>query len=227
MRPIPEKTPVASTATETTVGANAADPRPSAAAADGGPAAPFDSAQGPDAGSPARSQAISALFQEHNRALINFLRTRLPDEQEAREAAQEAYVKLLQLDQPVTVSTLRWYLFKIARCIAIDRRRQHFTRTRLDRLDNVDDFDLSTSTEDRVMAADELSRLLTALKELPTKCQQAFLLHRLHGLSTVEVGQRIGLTDRMVRLHVKKALIYCRFRLEGLTPAQAREKSDS
>lgn len=220
MRPFPEKTPVASTATEATVGANAADPRMSAAAADGGPAAP-------DAGSPARSQAVSALFQEHNRALINFLRTRLPDEQEAREAAQEAYVKLLQLDQPVTVSTLRWYLFKIARCIAIDRRRQHFTRTRLDRLGNVDDFDLSTSTEDRVMAADELSRLLTALKELPTKCQQAFLLHRLHGLSTVEVGKRIGLTDRMVRLHVKKALIYCRFRLEGLTPAQAREKSDS
>jgi RNA polymerase sigma-70 factor (ECF subfamily) len=174
----------------------------------------------------ARSAAISALFREHNRALVNFLLTRLRDEQEAKEAAQEAYVKLLQLDQPVASGILRWYLFKIARRIAIDRQRQRFTRSRLDRLEVFDELDTTNSIEGQVMASDELARLRSALAELPQKCRRAFELQRFQGLSAVEVAQQMGLTDRMIRHYVRRALVYCRFRLEGATPEVARKEAE-
>jgi RNA polymerase sigma factor (sigma-70 family) len=166
---------------------------------------------------PTRAAAISQLFRDHNRALVNFLLTKVPDEQEAREVAQEAYVKLLQLDQPVATGILRWYLFKIARRIAIDRQRQRVARHRIDRLDVDDGLDLGNPTEGRVIAADELARLLQALRELPEKCQHAFLLQRFRGLSPPEIAARLGITDRMVRHHVSRALIYCRHRLEGFS----------
>jgi DNA-directed RNA polymerase specialized sigma24 family protein len=54
-----------------------------------------------------RGALVSELFRKNNRALINFLLTRLRDESEAREVAQEAYVKLLQLEQPEAISFLR------------------------------------------------------------------------------------------------------------------------
>ena len=57
--------------------------------------------------------------------------TRLRDEHEAKEVAQEAYVRLLQLDRPGAVSFLRSYLFKTAANIAIDRARQRATHARL------------------------------------------------------------------------------------------------
>ena len=44
-----------------------------------------------------RSTVIQRLFEEHNRTLIGFLRARLRSEAEARDVAQEAYVRLLQL----------------------------------------------------------------------------------------------------------------------------------
>src|SRR5688572_15314657 len=119
------------------------------------PLAPTDTKS--DGGEGARAAAISTLFREHNRALVNFLQTCLPDEQEAKEVAQEAYVKLLQLDQPVAVSILRWYLFKIARCLAVDRRRQHTSRSRLDRLDVFDQLDLTSPLENQAVANDQLA----------------------------------------------------------------------
>jgi DNA-directed RNA polymerase specialized sigma24 family protein len=94
----------------------------------------------------ARTEEISKLYREHNRALVNFVLTRVANEQEAKEIAQEAYVRLLQLDQSVAVSYLRWHLFKIAKHIAVDRYRQHALRSRLDRLDVCDNLDLNSPT---------------------------------------------------------------------------------
>jgi RNA polymerase sigma factor (sigma-70 family) len=179
----------------------------------------------PDASGPApsgeRREAISALFREHNRALVQFLLTRLPTESEAKEVAQEAYVRLLQLDQPVAVSFLRWYLFKIAKDIAVDRHRQRTVRERLDQLDGFAELDISSPTENSVMASDELALLLTALRELPRKCQQAFLLQRFRDLTTQQVAATMGLTDRMVRRYMHRALLYCRLRVDGMTREDA------
>jgi RNA polymerase sigma factor (sigma-70 family) len=186
--------------------------------------APLTAPETPET-APARAAAISELFRDHNRALVNFLLTRLPDEQEAREVAQEAYVKLLQLDQPVATSILRWTLFKIARCIAIDRQRQRISRTRIDRLGMDDGLDLSDPTENRIIAAEELGRLLEALRELPEKTQHAFLLQRYRGLTPPQVAARLGITDRMVRHHVSRALSYCRYRLDGLSREEALQRT--
>lgn len=175
----------------------------------------------------ARADEVSRLFREHNRALVNFVLTRVANEQEAKEVAQEAYVRLLQLDQTVAVGYLRWYLFKIARHIATDRYRQQTIRARLDQENVSFDLNLDSPTESSVVAADELARLLSALKELPAKTQQAFLLHKLRGMSTVQVAAQLDISDRMVRIHLKKALSYCRFRVAGLSADDAKRQADS
>ena len=48
----------------------------------------------------ATAAAVSQLFREHNRLLVGYLAVRLRSEQEAKEVAQEAYVRLLQLKEP-------------------------------------------------------------------------------------------------------------------------------
>jgi RNA polymerase sigma-70 factor (ECF subfamily) len=163
-----------------------------------------------------RAQAMTALFRDHNRALVMFLLARLQNEEEAKEVAQEAYVRLLQLHQPVATSFLRYYLFKIAKDLAVDRYRQRTARGRIDRLAFFEGLDVSSPTEGSVMAADELSALQSALLELPLKCQEAFLMHRVDDLSTSEIAERMGLTDRMVRKYLQRALVYCRLRIGGM-----------
>lgn len=136
-------------------------------------------------------------------------------------------MKLLQLDQTVAVGYLRWYLFKIAGRIATDRYRRQATRSRLDRLEVLDALDLESPTESGVMAADELAVLLTALRELPLKCQKAFLLHKVRGQPTAQVAKHMGLTDRMVRNYVRRALVYCRLRCDGMSRDEAARGAES
>jgi RNA polymerase sigma-70 factor (ECF subfamily) len=171
--------------------------------------------------------ALSALFREHNRALVGFIRRRVDDPQEAREIAQEAYVRLLQLDRPVAVGYLRWYLFKIARHLTTDRFRQRAARARIDRLDDGADLELGNPTEAGALAAEELGRLRAALAELPPKIREALVLHRVEGLSSTAIAARLGLTDRMIRYHLQRGLVYCRLRCDGVPAAEAWQRSQS
>src|SRR5882762_2050805 len=127
---------------------------------------------GPDGGRPtaaARSALVSDLFRDNNRALVRFLLTHLSNEQEAREVAQEAYVKLLQLDQPEAISFLRTYLFRTAVNLAIDRIRRRGRKERIERLDLFDEWSADASVEQTVLAGQEVELLKQAIDELKPK----------------------------------------------------------
>src|SRR5271163_4210660 len=63
---------------------------------------------------------VGHLFREHNDALVRFLSARLGSYQDAREVAQEAYVRLLNLDRPEASNFLKALLYKTAANLAID-----------------------------------------------------------------------------------------------------------
>jgi RNA polymerase sigma-70 factor (ECF subfamily) len=174
----------------------------------------------------ARAEAVSALFRDHNRTLIRFLQSKLQNEQEAREVAQEAYVRLLELDRTGAVGFLRSYLFRIASNLAIDRLRSRVARQRLETLrpelfeEAVD----PAPVEARVLAADEMRAFWACLAELPLHYRQAFVLSRVENLSTAEIATRIGKSERMIRRYLVHTLVYCRHRLSGLTAAETTER---
>jgi len=168
-----------------------------------------------------RRAEVSQLFRDHNRALVLFLTSRLKDPQAAREVAQEAYVRLLQLQTPAAVSFLRSYLFKIAANLAIDRQRHERTRARLDLQDALDDFLDDGSPERTALARDELTALGRLIAELPAKYQEAFRLHRVEDAPFEDIARRMGLKDRMVRRYVSHTLLYLRLRREGVTAQEA------
>ena len=167
---------------------------------------------------------VAALFREHNRTLINFLLARLKSEADAREVAQEAYVRLLQLDQPGSVSFLRAYLFRVAANLATDRLRQRTVRAGTESLELFGELaGERNETEVGAAAADELDFIRRCLYEVPDRWREAFIRHRLHGESEVSIAASLRLSDRMVRNYITQTLLYCRVRLDGATPRQAME----
>ena len=168
------------------------------------------------------AQRISRLFSEHNESLIQFLATRLRSVQEAKEVAQEAYVRLLSLEDSGAVSFLRAFLFKTAANLAVDRIR---SRNRQQQAQDAGLCDESreTPTPDREAAsAQEVEIVRRLIGELPPKCRHAFLMHRVHGAEFSEIAQEMGLSERMVRHYVLRAVLYCR---AGLDAAQSCKES--
>ena len=107
------------------------------------------------------------------------------------------------------------FLFKIAANLATDRLRAR--RRRPDRCASSDEdlgepFDLSPERE---CAGLQMIQVLDrALAELPQKCRTVLVLHRLEGLSRLEIAQRLGIRERMVRLYMARALEHLRRRLD-------------
>lgn len=159
-----------------------------------------------------RKDLIESVFNEHNETLLRFLLTRLQSESDAHEVAQEAYVRLLNLDDLDTVSYLQAYLFKIANNIAIDRLRskQRFTKFKSLIFVNHE----HPSEEEVAMTAEKVKLVTGYINELPPKCREAFLLSRFNGLGTEEIAKMMHLSSRMVRKYLVRATEYCCERLD-------------
>src|SRR5688500_651099 len=114
-------------------------------------------ALGEDGGRPAED--VGNLFREHNQTLVRFLNARLGSEQEAKEIAQEAYVKLLQLERRGAISFMRAYLFRIAANLAIDRIRQRKSQGPHDDIDLFDELEDNAQPERTVMATEQLEQI--------------------------------------------------------------------
>lgn len=168
-------------------------------------------------GAPGAPVDIAGLFRVHNAALLRFAAAKLGSEQEARDVAQEAYVRLLQLDRPETIGYLRAFLFKITSNLAMDRLRAR-RRAPLPETLSDQDFVAFELSPERECAGQQLVAILNgALAELPLKCREILVLHRLEGLSRAEIAERMGLGERMVRLYMARALEHLHRRLDEAT----------
>lgn len=164
---------------------------------------------------------IGRLFRDHNRALIKFLMNRLRSSDEAADVAQEAYARMLQLHSPGTVSFLRAFLFKTAANIAIDRLRSRKAEIR--RVENqfFGGIAQALSTEQSICDAEQLRLTAAYIQELPGPQREALTLSRFETLSTPEIAQRMGISERTVQHYIVESLLYIRARLErGARPKQ-------
>ena len=102
------------------------------------------------------------------------------------------------------------FLFQTASNLSIDRIR----RVNLERRHNVFGEELSRSVEDTVDAQQTLHTVESALYELPTKCRQAFVMHRRNNLSYPAIAEQLGVSTSMVEKYIIQALKHFRNKLE-------------
>ena len=163
-----------------------------------------------------KSRTVEDLFRQHNEALFHFLRSRLRSDQDAREVAQEAYVRLLQLERPEELNFLRAYLFKIAANLAVDHVRRAARYRQVTEQLPIFEFPTQPSQEARLAAQDDLKFVKKAIAELPPKCRQAFLLSNVENWSSSQIAKHMNLSDRMVRNYVSRALEHVQRSLDAM-----------
>lgn len=169
-----------------------------------------------------RAERIMRLFSEHNESLVRFLSVRLHSVQEAKEVAQEAYVRLLSLDDSGAVSFLRAFLFKTAVNLAVDRLRSRNRQRQAMNAGMCDELREPPRPDHEAAQAEEAEIVRRLIGELPPKCRRAFLLHRIQGEDFPQIAQQMELSERMVRHYVLRAVLYCR---AGLDAAQSVKES--
>lgn len=155
--------------------------------------------------------SVEVVIRENHGALLNFLRRRMRTPEDAHDVAQEAYVRMMQYEGARDIHSPSSLLFRIATNVANDFARADHSRRVQDQC-NIDDHELPSrepSAEQHIAGAEDLAALLVAIRQLPTKCQQVFLLSRVKHMTYPEIAKHCGISIKMVEKHISHALAVC------------------
>lgn len=161
----------------------------------------------------ASHKLIEWLLSEHDIALRRFIRVRLNVSQDCDDVLQEVYVRLSQIENlpeklAGRIDTARNYLLQIASNLLIDRARRAQARCAAAHVTVVDSDTVSTLTNpDRQLAGKrKLQQVQKALQKLRSIQRQAFLMHRMHGMSYRDISDSLGISVSTVEKHIAAAL---------------------
>jgi RNA polymerase sigma-70 factor, ECF subfamily len=149
-------------------------------------------------------RAAAALVARHAPALSRFAAASGAGA-DAAEVVQDTFVRAFgALDTFRGGSSLRTWLFTIARRLLLDRRRARGRRE----LVEVHDDDLATEHDalDGVVAAETARRLRCAVDRLTPTQREVFVLRVSEGLSYREIAETVGTTEGAARVHYHNAL---------------------
>ena len=146
----------------------------------------------------------------------------------AADLVQDLFVRfwrrpLVQVEEPNT------YLLRCAGNIAIDHLRNEGTRARLSE-ELMPDAQEARADEPQAAleASNDLRHIEAALRGLPEKTRQIFLLNRIHWRKYGEIAKAMGLSQSAVEKHMMRALQACKASLDqdAGRAAPARAKSE-
>ncbi len=168
----------------------------------------------------ASTAQFEAAFREHRQALVRFLRRRVGNEEDAAEIAQEAYLRLLRYAGQVDAPALKALLYRIAINLVAMRARELKTRLQQSEVP-VEEAEIASGEAtqlQQLVDQERLSQLMAAIRSLPEKCRQVFILSRFHDMSYPQIAAHCGISVKMVEKHITKALAVCREKVGGELP---------
>lgn len=170
---------------------------------------------------PAPPCEVSRWFADeirpHEPAFRSYLRGRFPDLNELDDVVQETYIRVLRAKEHGTVRSPKSLLFVTGRNVAFDFFRKR-TATPEDGLANIENLPV---IDDRNGAAEAVSRehrlrlLDEAVRSLPEKCRQIFMLKKIDGLPYEEIERRLGVTRNTISAQLTIGVMKCRDYLQA------------
>jgi RNA polymerase sigma-70 factor, ECF subfamily len=150
-------------------------------------------------------RAATALVERHASALARFVAS-IGRREDVDELVQDTFVRAFQsIDSFRGESSLRTWLFTIARRLVLDRRRAE--RRRGEHVE-VTEGDVATEFDalDGVVADETAERVRAGLDRLTPTQREVFTLRVGEGLSYRDIAEVVGTTEGAARVHYHNAL---------------------
>ena len=167
---------------------------------------------------PTSNKFFQLLFQDNYESLVRFLSSKVRDSEEAQDLAQDAFYKVMKVENAEELEHARAYLFQTASNLALNRiRRQkhHDSYKRgVESTANPERDGMIASPERAAAARQQLLQVEKALNGLPKKCRRAFLLHRTRHMTYQQIADELGVSLSTVEKYMIRALEQCRKKVQ-------------
>ncbi|KOF15185.1 RNA polymerase sigma factor [Ensifer adhaerens] len=155
---------------------------------------------------------VRRLHEREEGRVRNFFRRRLRNREDAVDATQETFMRMLEASRSTLIENPQAYLFQVARSVArvaSQRAAREMTMfvAESEGLEHAEDRPI----QDRIVNGRQCLLIMArTIEGLPNRCQQVFILSRLHGLANGEIADQLGISRNMVEKHIIRALLECR-----------------
>jgi len=157
-----------------------------------------------------RHAELEQLLSENSESqLINYVCSWVHSRADAKDIVQEAYYRIFRRRGDLAaVSHLRGYLYRTARNIALDWIRERIVREAFVEEQPLRAASAAPSSEQVLLAKEELETIHSAIEALPPKSKLAFLMIRVDGATYEEVAKKLGIKTHSARRLVERAVGY-------------------
>ena len=186
----------------------AGSPDGHAAGVDGLPQADQDIAVG---------DGFEAFVRAQQASLTAYLARRMP-EADVPDVVQEAMIRLLRY-RALPEAQLRPLMYRIAQNVMHDRGRRDLSHRRQDHV-ALDEHGAGLASaeptqEELVAHRQQLDLVRNAIRALPPRCREVYLLNRQAGMSYPQIARHCDISVKAVEKHISRALQALRQCLAG------------
>jgi len=149
--------------------------------------------------------------------LLRFLSRRVRNRADARDVAQEAYVRLLRLDRKELIRDPQPYVYRLAANLIHEfELKRRGDDARLLKWTQECASEGGVPVESSAEAIALRARINDALHQLTPKCRAVVILHRRDGMTYEEIADRLKISTNMVKKYLATGLRHCRSQLRDL-----------
>ncbi|AIP30572.1 RNA polymerase sigma factor, sigma-70 family protein [Paraburkholderia xenovorans LB400] len=175
-----------------------------------------------------RDSDITATVVRERTRLVNFIRRRIRDPNDAEDILQDVFHEFVQAYRlPAPIEQASAWLFRAARNRIVDRFRKKKEEPLTDLPDHDDEagseyrLDLNLPAHDagpeaQYARAVLLKALQDALDELPPNQRDVFIAHELEGLSFKDIAAESGVALNTLLARKRYAVLHLRARLQAI-----------
>jgi RNA polymerase sigma factor (sigma-70 family) len=175
-----------------------------------------------------QDQRISEAIDRERNRLRNFIRRRVPDQEDAEDVLQDVFYELVEayrLMKPVEQATA--WLFRVARNRIIDLFRKRRREAMRNVPPTITEDGERLPLEDLLPSPDAgpdqayvrsvlLEEIDAALDELPDEQREVFIAHEWMGYSFKEISEQTGRSINTLLSRKRYAVLYLRERLQSI-----------
>lgn len=155
-----------------------------------------------------RTHGFAAFSRLQYGSLLSFLRHRMANEEDARDAAQESLMRLVRYRETEPEASWKPLLYRIAINVVGEQYRRGNVRQCTHHVP-IDDLELVSdepTQEELVAHAQQEALLRQAILSLPPRWRQVYLLSRMQGMTYAEIAHHCGISVKTVEKHMTNAL---------------------
>jgi RNA polymerase sigma factor (sigma-70 family) len=142
-----------------------------------------------------------------SKAKLSRVVARIVPSADVEDILQETYLRLSVSAENDEIHEPLAFVTQIAKNLALDHvKSSEFRKLQLVDSDTIEEFinqdNLADPTFNEVSSKQDLLEFLSAVKNLPPKCQEIYTLKKIYGYSQKEIADRLGISASNVEKHI-------------------------